>query len=759
MNNRLKVEQKRTHALRILTLTLTLTLVASAALLLVLGSASPVQGRVLQSDSATLYVDPPNQLVSRCDTFTAAVAIRDLPDNLVGYNFRMHFNPHVVTVTSVVNVGLDRSTPLVMEDDSFFFGGYTLGAGTDADGTLAIVEFQVLALGTSDLILSDVKLRTSGVQPIPYQLQHGAIAAVREAERFAVDMLADQIAGDPFDVTITALDGEGSPALGFRGMVELGDSTGTLEPTAIEFDGPQVKASATITTAQQGVTITAQAQNACGVPISGQSDPFDIAPNQLAHLMLQVHPAELSVGETAGLTATLIDAYHNPVADGTLVVFETDLGELASQVVTRTTTAGVATAALTSQEAGTATVTATTGDASDDVQVVFNPLAPATLSLTADPLELTAGETAVLTATVVDAYFNPVADGTQVVFATDLGELGSQVVTRTTMAGVATATLTSLESGTASVTATAGVASDQVAIVFNPGPAAALALTAYPTELVVGETAVLTATIRDQFANPVANGTPVLFATDLGELNSQVVTRTTTAGVATAALSSYEAGTASITATAGAASDGATIVFTPGPAVSLDLAPVTATVTAGDSVTYTLTAADALGNAWDVTAGADFAVDDGAGGAFDANVYTAQVAGQWTVTGTYQVVTATAALTVTPDVAVRLAFQPIVDQTVNQPFSIVITAYDNGNVATSYHGTVSLADTTGTVAPLTATFASGVFSGQVTISAWRDDVVITATDTVRPELMAVSNAFAVRPLRIFLPLVMSSPAP
>jgi hypothetical protein len=65
-------------------------------------------------------------------------------------------------------------------------------------------------------------------------------------------------------------------------------------------------------------------------------------------------------------------------------------------------------------------------------------------------------------------YGNPVADGTVVTFATDLGSLGSASVTRTTTGGLTAATLTSGDRpGTATVTATAGTVSATAVINFT----------------------------------------------------------------------------------------------------------------------------------------------------------------------------------------------------------------------------------------------------------------------------------------------------
>lgn len=101
------------------------------------------------------------------------------------------------------------------------------------------------------------------------------------------------------------------------------------------------------------------------------------------------------------------------------------------------------------------------------------PPVPNALTLTAEPTNITADgtSTSTLTATVEDQYGSPVPDGTDVVFSTDHGALGSSTVTKQTSGGVATATLTSEPSSEtiiATVTAAADGVSDATAVFFIP---------------------------------------------------------------------------------------------------------------------------------------------------------------------------------------------------------------------------------------------------------------------------------------------------
>lgn len=166
------------------------------------------------------------------------------------------------------------------------------------------------------------------------------------------------------------------------------------------------------------------------------------------------------------------------IPDGTEINFATNRGSIGSLTTTKTTTNGTAQATLTSSTtAGTATVTASapphTAGATATTHVQFRPGEPYTLTVTADPTSVPADGTSssTITATVLDGHGNNVANGTQVLFSTDLGSLdslGSTQVIKTTTNGIATATLTSgTVAGTATVTGFSAGVSDQTVVEFT----------------------------------------------------------------------------------------------------------------------------------------------------------------------------------------------------------------------------------------------------------------------------------------------------
>jgi uncharacterized repeat protein (TIGR01451 family) len=215
---------------------------------------------------------------------------------------------------------------------------------------------------------------------------------------------------------------------------------------------------------------------------------------------------------------------------------------------------------------------------------------PATINLSAAPPAIAADGTTftTITADVRDAGGNPVPDGTLVTFSTNLGTLSA--TSATTVGGIVQVQLvSSTTAGTATVSAIAGAAFNNVNVSFVPGPAANVVLIAVPATLPADGVSVSTlqATVTDANGNPVADGTPVTFVTTLGTLNPPSPTSANTVGgVATVTISSTDAGQATVTATAGG-SGAALVTFTPLIQISKTVDRTDAP--AGGVLTYTIT--------------------------------------------------------------------------------------------------------------------------------------------------------------------------
>jgi parallel beta-helix repeat protein len=454
------------------------------------------------------------------------------------------------------------------------------------------------------------------------------------------------------------------------------------------------------------------------VGVGSQITLFDFEAAPPTTVTLTANPTTTVVGNNVLLTATVTIANGDPAADGTVVSFTTDLGNVSP--VTATTVGGVATATLSSTAAGVATVTATVNSLSATTQVTFTAGAPFTLTLTAVPTTLPVGNSSTLTATATDQYGNPVADGTTISFTTSLGTLSGS--TATTNGGDAVVTLTSMTPGVATVTATVGSLSATALVTFTPGAPFTLTLTAVPATLPVGNSSTLTATATDQFGNPVADGITISFTTSLGGVSP--VTATTVGGVVTATLTSTVAGVATVTATVNSLSATTQVTFTAGAPFTLTLTAVPATLPVGNSSTLTATATDQYGNPVADGTTISFTTSLGALSSSTANTsggdasvtLSSTVAGVATVTATVNSLSATAQVTFTPGAPFTLTLTAVpATLPVGNSSTLTATATDQFGNPVADGTTISFTTSLGTLSSGAATTSSG--SATVTLSS------------------------------------------
>jgi len=224
-----------------------------------------------------------------------------------------------------------------------------------------------------------------------------------------------------------------------------------------EFMGPVTTAplssghaTVNFTSAHAGTTDVVAAVGAPGAMVSSAPLPTTWMPAGTGQLTLSPAQSTVNVGVTQHVTATVTDPSGAAVADGTAVSFTVSgPGSAAPTTTSVTTTGGVAEFALTSPEAGTSTVTASSGSLSASATVDWvvppnPPSAPRTVTATAGD------------ASAVVKWKAPTSDGGSAVFQyTVTASPGGKTVTAGP--GVLTATVDGLQNGTAytfTVTAT-----------------------------------------------------------------------------------------------------------------------------------------------------------------------------------------------------------------------------------------------------------------------------------------------------------------
>lgn len=290
---------------------------------------------------------------------------------------------------------------------------------------------------------------------------------------------------------------------------------------------------------------------ACGGSSEPKVPPKDLVPATITSNISGTLTAVAGTTVATPLTVTVANKAGEPL-DTVLVTFAVTSGGGSVSSTTVRTTAGQASTNWTlGSTIGTQTVTATVGT-----------LAPVTFTATAtvgaaknivknsaDVASAPAGSnvTPAPSVKVTDANNNPVG-GVLVTFSVTAG--GGSVTgaaVNTDASGVATVGSWKLGNGLGANTLTAAAGGITSTVVFSTtataGAAATLVLGPQPGELAVGQTASLTATVKDANGNVIANA-PLTFAS----ANPAVATVSTT-GVVTA----VGAGTTTISAASGAA--------------------------------------------------------------------------------------------------------------------------------------------------------------------------------------------------------------
>jgi uncharacterized repeat protein (TIGR01451 family) len=173
--------------------------------------------------------------------------------------------------------------------------------------------------------------------------------------------LSDDI---PADTTYVSVEGATwyplGPRIGWSGIITEG--TSHVITLVVETDAGLADGTLITNTAEFDADTTSYSKSATAIIADTTA---------AASVELAASTTSAVVDDTVYLTATVKDRMDEPIADGEVVTFTTDLGTLGSDTITKVTTGGVATATLTSDVSGTAHVTATADAVSDSVDVEF----------------------------------------------------------------------------------------------------------------------------------------------------------------------------------------------------------------------------------------------------------------------------------------------------------------------------------------------------------------------------------------------------
>ncbi len=304
----------------------------------------------------------------------------------------------------------------------------------------------------------------------------------------------------------------------------------------------------------------------CGGIIGSATVTVVAAPVAVASVTITPASGSVTVGHTLQLTAAARDSAGNVLA-GRGVTWTTNAPAIALVDSTGLVTAWAA---------GSATISAVVDGTSASAAITVTPVLAASVAVSPSSASVTLGQTVRLIATARDSA------GTALNRPITWSSSAPAVATVDTTGLVST-----LATGSVTITATADGQSASAAVTITPVLAASVTVTPATATLSAGQTAQLTATARDSAGNVLTR--PITWS-------SSAPTVATVS--ATGLVSALAAGSATITATADGRSGSATVTVpvVVGPLAKVVLTPASATIAVGGSVTFTVTGYDAQGH-------------------------------------------------------------------------------------------------------------------------------------------------------------------
>ncbi|MFH0848407.1 MAG: hypothetical protein V1857_02760, partial [archaeon] len=583
-----------------------------------------------------------------------------------------------------------------------------------------------------------------------------------------------QTAGTAFSITITGKDGYNNTVTAYTGTNSLSDSTATISPTSTSaFSSGTWTGTVTITKSQAGVTIATS-----GSGRSGTSNSFNMNAGTLDRFIFNTVSSPQTAGASFSITITSKDAYNNTVTGYTGSNSLSDSTGTITPTSTGTFTAGVWSGNIAITKAQTGVTITTTGSSKSGTSnsLNVNPGALDRFIFTSVSTPQTAGVSFTITITSKDAYNNPVttysssnslSDSTGTISPTATGAFssgtwsGSVAITKV-QTGITITTSGGGKSGTSNSFTVSAAALDHFAFTLISNPQSA------------GVSFTVTITSKDVYNNTVtgysgsnslADSTGTVSPTSTGAFSSGVWTGSVTI--------TKSQGGVTIT-TSGGSKSGTSNSFNvnAGPLDHFLFASISSPQTAGVSFTVTITSKDAYNN--NVTSYASSNTLSDSTGTITPTSTGAFTAGTWT--GSVTVTKAQSGITITTSGGGKsgssnsfnvnagsldhFTFASVSSpQAAGVSFTITITGKDTyNNTITTYTGSNSLNDSTGTINPTaTGSFTGGTWTGSVTITKAQTGISITTTGGGKSGTSNSFNIDASSELDHFAIAIISSP--
>ena len=540
-----------------------------------------------------------NSSLSRNVTFVADVRTAKIADLVVTRDNSVAdgamANTLRVRVTDAFGNTLAGQTVSVMADNS---ATVSPTVTTEPDGTVEIsVTSQTAGVSTVTASINSSSL----IRNVTF------VADVRTAQIASLEVMQDNaIADGAMANTLRArvTDAFGNALAGQTVSVTAGNGA-TVAPVVTTQPDGTVEISVTSQTAGvSAVTATinssTQSQNVTFIA--------DVRTAQIAVLEVTQDYA-VADGSTANtLRVKVTDAFGNALAGQTVSVLAGNGATTAPTVITEPD--GTVEISVTSQTAGTSTVTASINSSSLSRNVTF--VADVRTAQIADLVVIKDGSEAdgstenTLRARVTDAFGNALAGQTVSVLADNGATVAPTVTTQPD--GTVEISVTSQTAGVSAVTASINNSSQSQNVTFVPGDASQLTSTVETNKsnYTVGETITITVTLRDAFDNLVtgaasqlaANGVLTVAGTDPSETGSWVESGGvyTTTRMATIASTNQHANLQLQTWSDGVTSDRYDIQSGSPAQATSTIATDKNAYTAGETITVAVTLKDAHGN-------------------------------------------------------------------------------------------------------------------------------------------------------------------
>jgi len=287
---------------------------------------------------------------------------------------------------------------------------------------------------------------------------------------------ASQAAGATSSVTVTARDGFDNPVSGQTVTLSCtGNGNSLTQPTATTNASGSASGSIYSTKAESK-TLTATIGSVATVNL-----PWTVVAAAVdnAHSTVSGSPGSATAGSGAiSFTITVRDAYDNPISGANVTLASTGTDNAVTQPSSTTNASGVTTGSMTSTKAENKTVSATAGPGlglpAGSTMVSFKAGAPANghCALSPDITPQSVNGTIVLTATVRDAWNNPVPDVSVTLFSTGYANSYTQPSSATDSTGVTSGWMVSTKAEAKTVSLLiGGTAYASTNVTYAAGPA------------------------------------------------------------------------------------------------------------------------------------------------------------------------------------------------------------------------------------------------------------------------------------------------